>query len=401
MHNRSTIVAATAIVFAALSGVYPRDATKKPTTRIDRSLYLEAKHGAKKAFEWLAETQNADGSWSRKDHPALTALVLRALLHADKAGIDNSKFQRNIDRGFAFLETCVKPDGGIYGESYHNYNTAISLTAFVSRQNPKYDTIIARANNYLVGTQMDSLIPDTTDSEFDGGIGYNKTGHSDLNNTSWALEALYLIKQQRKRSGAGAPKAEQAQVSSALPMKELNWNAALRFITRCQNLPGTNDLPWAADDSLNKGGFVYYPGNSKAGEVKLSDGRTGHRSYGSISYAGLLSLLFTEVDRSDKRIVEAHNWLQRHYTLEENPGVGRQGLFFYYHIMAKALKIYGVPMLSVEGRGKVDWRKELLERYVNIQKHEGYWVNETARWWENDPVLSTAYTLLAIEMILS
>ena len=49
----------------------------------------------------------------------------------------------------------------------------------------------------------------------------------------------------------------------------------------------------------------------------------------------------------------------------------------------------------------VDWRKELVAKLVSIQKVDtkgrGYWENATGRFWENDPVLVTAYSLLALQ----
>ena len=46
-----------------------------------------------------------------------------------------------------------------------------------------------------------------------------------------------------------------------------------------------------------------------------------------------------------------------------------------------------------------DWRYEMMNKIVSLQKHEGFWQNETNRWWENDPVLVTSYSLLTLEII--
>jgi squalene-hopene/tetraprenyl-beta-curcumene cyclase len=73
--------------------------------------------------------------------------------------------------------------------------------------------------------------------------------------------------------------------------RDLNWSAAIQFIQRCQNLPTHNPEKWASDDPQNKGGFIYAPGESKAGQTNLPSGRVALRSYGSMSYAGLLSYI--------------------------------------------------------------------------------------------------------------
>jgi len=366
---------------------------------IDTSLYLEARHCAEKALEWLASSQNAEGYWSNKEHPALTALVLRGFLFAGHLDVDSDKYRSVVAKGFRYLESCVQKDGGIYGKGYENYNTAISLSAFIAGGDKKYEDIIVRANNYLVGTQMDQQETGKTDVEFDGGIGYNKEGHSDMNNTTWALEALYYVKKMREAERQiGSPEDKKIIRDDKLEYNQLNWKAALDFITRCQNLPEKNDLAWASGDSVNKGGFVYFPGNSKAGDMILPDSTVIHRSYGSMSYAGLISLLFAEVDKKDVRVQAVYKWLCRNYTLLENPGLGQEGLYFYFHIMAKALSAYKAQTIPVSGKGEVYWRKELLEKLINLQNSKGFWINQAGRWWENDPALCTAYAVLAMEL---
>jgi len=36
---------------------------------------------------------------------------------------------------------------------------------------------------------------------------------------------------------------------------------------------------------------------------------------------------------------------------------------------------------------------------LKIQSPEGFWINENGRWWENNPVLVSAYAILALEEI--
>jgi squalene-hopene/tetraprenyl-beta-curcumene cyclase len=48
---------------------------------------------------------------------------------------------------------------------------------------------------------------------------------------------------------------------------------------------------------------------------------------------------------------------------------------------------------------KIDWRKELALKLINLQQRDGSWSNENGRWWEKDPALVTAYAVLSLEMI--
>src|SRR5204863_6898573 len=149
--------------------------------------------------------------------------------------------------------------------------------------------ILRKARQFLVGLQCDFGEKGKTDNVFDGGIGYGtKYEHSDMGNTLSALEALYYSKC-FVRDNPGEP--------------DLNWGAAIHFLQNCQNLPAYNKESWASDDPKNKGGFVYYPGQSMAGSETNTAGRVALRSYGSISYAGLLSYIYARLKRDDPLVL--------------------------------------------------------------------------------------------------
>ena len=208
-------------------------------------------------------------------------------------------------------------------------------------------------------------------------------GHPDLDNTYIALEAL---------------RATQSLASDKPDAKQLNWQAAIDFVSRCQNLPSHNKEKWASGDPANKGGFIYYPGESNAGEMPLEGGGVALRSYGSMSYAGLLSFIYADLKKDDERVVAAMDWLKKHYTLEENPGLERQGYFYYLHLMAKGLTAAGITELERGGK-KVDWRRELGLQLMKLQTPDGFWANDIARWKENNPVLTTTYGAMSLEIL--
>jgi squalene-hopene/tetraprenyl-beta-curcumene cyclase len=92
----------------------------------------------------------------------------------------------------------------------------------------------------------------------------------------------------------------------------------------------------------------------------------------------------------------AYKWIQMHYTLDENPGMGDSGLYYYYHTFAKALAAIGVDAVVDANKKSHDWRQELVQELAGRQKPDGSWVNSNARWLEGDPNLVTAYSLLAL-----
>lgn len=49
------------------------------------------------------------------------------------------------------------------------------------------------------------------------------------------------------------------------------------------------------------------------------------------------------------------------------------------------------------GGGLGNYNTSLCIKVLSLQKPDGSWVNENNRWWENDPVLVTSYSLLTLE----
>ena len=359
-----------------------------------QSLKHELSRTMKMGADYLKKIQNPDGSWSNPGFPALTALVSYSFLTSPEM-IGKSTHPEFITRALDFLISNAQENGAIYKDGLPNYNTSLCVLALVAANDPKYHPYILKARRYIATLQLDRGEKGVADQPLDGGIGYGSKDHSDMSNTYMALEALK----------ASQFLESDDQLAAYMDLKglqktKLDWAAALKFIQRCQNLPGSNDQAWSSADPKNKGGFVYFPGNSKAGEETLPSGKKALRSYGSMTYAGLLSYIFADLKKDDPRVQAAFSWLKENYTLEENPGVGQQGLYYYYHTMAKALTAYGDDYLVLSSGKKVDWRKDLCIRLVQKQREDGSWVNPTARWWENDPTLVTAYAMICLNMMV-
>ena len=376
-----------AIVLVA--SLFPSDAaepkfSKSALGKTDVSFRNEVQHAIDKGLFWLEANQNTNGFWSTADHPAVTALSLTAFM-----GEPDGRFKTNssVKKGYTFLLSNVQSDGGIYRKELQNYNTALSLLALVSARKPEYEPTIRKARQWLIGQQIDLGEKGKIDSAFDGGVGYgSKNDHSDMNNTLTALEALYYSKDfQQDKNLIGA--------------KDLNWPAVLNFLQNCQNLPGHNKEPWVSGDAKNRGGFIYAPGESKAGSETNSAGKVALRSYGSISYAGLLSYIYADLKQDDPRVVAVMDWLAKNFSIEENPALGEQGYFYYLHLMTKALSVSGVDQVELKDGKKIDWRKEVAMKLINLQQKDGSWANPNGRWWEKDPALVTSYAVISLEII--
>lgn len=351
------------------------------------SLRQEIRQAIARGNAWLKNQQKPEGHWDDPELPALTALALNAAVRDPSLG-KTDKLPEHLDKGYAWLIAQQKEDGGIYNRGLSVYNTAASVTALMAADRKDFEPAIVRARKHLIDNQWDIDKQEETDNKNDGGVGYgSKNTHTDLSNTYLAIEALALSKQVIEDGNHG-------------DQPELDWDAAVKFLSRCQNLEETNDQDWASNDPQNKGGFIYTPGDSKAGEMKTADGRVALRSYGSMSYAGLLSLIYAKVSADDPRVKAVKEWLTKNYTLDENPGMGKQGLYYYFQTMSKALTAANVDDLETEDGRKIDWRAELGDKLLASQREDGSWVNDNGRWMESNPVLVTAYTVLSLEQLL-
>ncbi|MEI6714630.1 MAG: prenyltransferase/squalene oxidase repeat-containing protein [Verrucomicrobiota bacterium] len=353
-----------------------------PIKESNGSLALEVSRAISSAVRWLESQQKENGSWSDPQHPALSALALLAL---EKSKASDARVTAAIERrGFQYIRSFAKEDGGIYAEGLSNYNTSLCLLALLQGGDPADANLISKARAFVEQQQASNMLR----PELNGGIGYGPTGvspkrqHPDLDNTLMGLEAV--------RASLLLDKATEKPSAS-----RLNWEAAIAFISRCQNLSPAEpaDIP-----GTERGGFNYYPSFSNAGEIENSRGNKALRSSGTMSYAGLLSFIYADLPKEDPRLLAALDWLNRNYTLEENPGLGQQGLYYYYHLMAKGLTAAGVASVSVNGKN-VDWARELAVRLVSQQEASGMWVNSTGRWMEKDPVLVTSYAILTLSML--
>ena len=389
MHDRTIIIACLAAVLLGGS------AFAQP--RLNDEHQRMAQEVAARAVEYLRARQDPEsGGWSvappGRQLPAITALVVNGLR---LNGVPND--DPAVRRGVEFLLAHRKPDGGIYDTLLPSYNTACALSALAGLDDPKARDAIGPAQQFLVSLQWSEESGDNPtvarvgpDNPFYGGIGYGQHGRPDLSNLGIALQGL-------KDSG--------------LDQDAPAFKRALVFLSRLQMVDEINDMPYA--DGSEQGGFIYatgpnaaHPtiGESKAGEIveTLPDGSkvSRLRAYGSMTYTGFKSYVYAGLPRDDERVRAALGWLRRHYTLSENPGLGPEGLYYYYVVMARALDAWGEPTIVVtdeNGREETRlWAEDLVRTLASLQQPDGSFRPVAARWMEGDPELITAYALIAL-----
>jgi squalene-hopene/tetraprenyl-beta-curcumene cyclase len=331
-----------------------------------------------KAIAYLKTSQAADGSWSRDRSPGVTGVVLTGMLSTGRLSQDDAVAVNALK----YIESLVNPKAGhIAGKDakvqLQNYVTSVNLMALsAANRAERYQKVIGDATEFLKHLQWDEEEGKTPNDDFYGGAGYDSQSRPDLSNTQFFLDAL---------KSAGVPSNDPA------------FKRALVFVSRCQNLKGEhNDQPWAG--KINDGSFIYsaaHGGQTKS--EKLPDGSL--MGYGSMTYAGIKSMIYCGVSKDDPRIKKAYEWVTKHYTLDVNPGMPRNqaqwGLYYYYHTMAKCLATLGIDEVVDAAGNKHDWRADITAALAKRQRPDGSWINEN-HWMEADPNLVTGYALMAL-----
>ncbi len=362
----------TTLALLAMNSAPTLLAAEKPAE--NPPLDAEVERAVSRGIEFLRNRGQADdGSFSGETGAAVTALCVRAILEHRPQAI-NDPVVRNA---LKYIESKFQGDGGIYatGSLYRNYETSVAVGALIkANRDRRYDSALKRAEAFLKELQWDEGEGVESSDTAYGGAGYGKHQRPDLSNTSFLIDALHEL------GNSGNDEAIQK---------------ALQFVVRTQNLADEgNDTPHA--DRVGDGGFYYTPaagGQSQAGET---DGG-GLRSYGSMTYAGLKSMIYAGLTSDDPRVMAAMAFIQKNYSLEQNPGMGHAGLYYYYHTFAKALDAAGIEILDDDDGKPHAWRDELSRHLIKAQQQDGSWVNgENDRWMEGDRQLVTAYALLAL-----
>ena len=323
-----------------------------------------------KGAAFLLSKQAEDGHFSDAQMPALTALPLWAL-----SGVKPDKAAR--EKAAAFVLSTQREDGGFYvpkpgrgGSGLGNYNTAVCLSAlFESKLAPAAPLLKAR--EYVAASQL------TGDDTMAGGFGYDRVmrrRYADLSNTSYAMDAM-------------ARTASLEELRTSGKKVDLNWAQAIAFVENLQKQEGAD-----------KGGAAYNERTPQGGSETNKAGKVHLRAYGSMTYAAVLSMCSANLTRGDPRVRNALDYCSRYWSLDENPGMGSQGLYYYYDILARALAAAGVEeIFTPEGR-TVYWKRELAKKLVSLQKADGSWSNDNNRFWESDPVLCTSFAMICLEL---
>ncbi len=351
---------------------------------------------ASRAMEYLIsrqhmETMGFDDDPETQTLPAITGLVITGFM------LDPGVDERHplVTTATRYMLKHVQPDGGIYKDILPSYNTAICISALSMVNRPEALDAMLNATGFLRTLQYSDTNSDnpndpgfeepiTIDHPYYGGVGYGKHGRPDLSNLSFFIQALH---------------------DAGVSTNDVAFQRAQVFLARVQMSDQVNSMPYA--EGSDQGGFIYATvpniesvdgivGQSMAGTTtETTEGGAEIvrlRAYGSMTYAGFKSLLFSNLDSDDQRMIDAWKWIENNYTLEENPGLGMQGYYYYLCTMARALDASGVD--EINGR---NWREEMIDKIYELQFNNGAFRTLESRWMENNDILIAAYALIAVQ----
>lgn len=306
---------------------------------------------------WLRARQREDGAFPPGVRPeacavALTALALWSLEEPEPVAIDEPASRRAVE----FLTRMRRSDGGIYdpARGLAVYTSGVTARALGVHARRLGDDELRRLANDV---ELYALGHRAPESEVDGAASASAGTSRDA-----AKAARDLLASRREELDPAARRA-------------------LDFLSRCD------------------AGGARAPARLRAPGTAVDPSAFG--------YEDLLPYVYLEVSAEQQIAARALAALRASFTVERNPDLTRrygpagfpedQGLYYYYLIAAKTLSVHGLATLEVAGGGRRDAARELVARLERLQLDDGSWRNRDGRWWEDEPVLTTAYALLALK----
>jgi squalene-hopene/tetraprenyl-beta-curcumene cyclase len=327
----------------------------------DISLLLEGRTARIRGSHYLRTSQQNDGGWT--DHAGVTAMCVWALHRA--GNLPEDEWQKARDKARTFILGHHRGQGVFRSAASDEtliYSTSACIVALRLIANPEDLTLADQARDQLVRKQA-LLWAGATPASYGSANVFPY-----LTNTHWALEAV--------RANEGQERT---------PEQRQFWGRAGEFLNRCQAM----HLP---KDHKNFGCFSYSP--------TFSDSDVDPWALGSFTAAGVKCLLYAGVAPGDPRVTAALAWLERNFSVKENPNAGEAGYYNYLYMLATLMTLLDgdsalalLPKLS-------NWRQALVEELLNRQRGAGEWQNPNRMWREQDSNLCTAYALLAMALAL-
>lgn len=310
---------------------------------ISTSLQREAEAAQVRALLWLAKQQQPSGAWPPDTQPAFTALPLWALAASRPAN------RAPLRRASARLTAFARPDGAIAPEQADarraRIDTALAVIALRAADDPRVNDAILNGRAFLAAHAPPSPCAPDADAA--------------LHEALAVAEGMRLTERVEPTRGDAQPRAD------------LDWDALRAFLLA----QATNKTAGTTGDALAP-------------------------SSGSRVWPGLLALVYVTADPEEPCVQSAFLEAAREGLTTSDRDRYARGF-----LLAKACLALGRERIpSADGQAR-SWRESILHMLVGLQRIDpdtglGYWVNDRDPGWESDPVIATAYALLALTAAL-
>ncbi len=300
-----------------------------------------------RGMAYLLRHQGVQGQWLGRYGPAVTALVVKALV----AGGD-SWTARPVRAALTYIESCRHADGGFYTNVEPAYNTAIVIRTLAALPRNRFGRQVDSGLHFLRAAQASVALQHQRAARW--------SNRADLLHPG--LDAELPVEALR---GAGRPTADAAMRRSlAMLRRNPSW------------------IDHILDPQERSADAILY-------------------HYGQLTYAQLKSMIYAGLSRNDPRVQRLVRWIRSHYTLRVNPASGNsRGRYYYYLTFAKALRAYGSATITDADGVKHHWRRELYRRLAASQQADGSWVNHhSSAYLEGNTIMATTYAVLTLEQL--
>jgi squalene-hopene/tetraprenyl-beta-curcumene cyclase len=334
------ITVASVVALSLLFVGWPQTSTAQGP--MDRGLAIEALKHTDYGLRFLRDRQAGDGSWSGSVH--VTALALHAFLRSYQGY--NEADGAFITRPVGYLLNHARDDGSIGHDPAHRVrDTAAAVLALHATGNPDYAPIVARAQAYLTGMQLDEDDGVGRDDPRYGGIADGVAAAPDVLTLYQALAALH---------------------DTGLAPVHPVWARARVFLERSQD--------------AGSGAFASSPAAATAQGADPDPLPTR---------AGFAALLYAGADRDDPHVSAAWRWIgSRGGAGETAPG---DRPFLFYDTAVAGMLGYGQPLVTGLDGAERNWRDDLTGALLDRYDPNGS--------WGDDPDTADLSTALAVRTL--
>ena len=339
---------------------------------LDISTIKEMKDSIRRGAKFLETNQDRTGAWSHS--PDITALCLMALAQDPyrREKTENNDVLKARAYASEFLVDVTQ--SSVAGNDKDRLaSISLCLTALTMSGEIIEKNLYERTVRFLTVSGKDIWKHEDPDVL------------PNLYKRHLILEALYIIE-----NNPYAP-----EINTNLDTQSL-WKTAEKFTKSCQIL----DSKLGDEGENQPGRFLSTPVNPALFHDRPSLAETSFELEACIlTFAGIKSLLYCGVPKSDSAIKLALKQLQTYCPVKKLPARGDAGFFTYLYMAASTFRYLGSEFWKQSFGMHENTNLKIVHATLASQKSDGSWMNSNGMWRENDPFLCTAYAILTLANI--